>query len=278
MISHIRNVETYPKTISYESFIPTSDKMKRIVKNACPEMTKQCIMKCYRGHKKSTNTSHGYGQQLNNFGTIAGRQCVGKPLGISLVPTNAPPDYTGYKPQAQACITQYNINNASFNILQSILPSSVVGGLSAIGITIPQVNVAQFTNPTCKGVYQFTDKKGIVHTNTFQNQGPFFPIGVTITPPNCGKITVPTGSNIVQNAINDIKNISPSCFINSGTTSVFGDSIPTGVNAPQIVYKCKPGIKANTTTTSTHHNKFTFGNHTDNGLYKGECTFTAVAN
>ncbi len=83
MKSSISNVETYPKTVNYDSFIPTSDKMKRIIKNACPEMTRQCIMKCYRGNnkitKKVTTPVHGYGEQPENvWGTLAGKRCLGR--------------------------------------------------------------------------------------------------------------------------------------------------------------------------------------------------------
>jgi len=91
---------SHPKTVNLNSAIPVNEKMTRIVKHNCPQLAPDCIVSSYRNNKK--NSPFGaYGAQLNSWGTVAGRNCVG-PIYTQT------PTVDGEKIVINGCITHYN--------------------------------------------------------------------------------------------------------------------------------------------------------------------------
>lgn len=203
------NMHTYPKQINYKSFIPTSDKMKRVVKNACPEMTKQCIMKCYKGNTKKKISTHGYGSQENsNWGTLAGKQCLGGVLKFDL-PSLLHSTNQKHNVIVNACVTEYN-GIQTLKIKDTIHDSAPFSG--AFGSNSSSTSNTIFsapgfcqinTNATCKGVYTWTGKNKNKYTGTFIGQGNPNYLYANM---NTNNQNNSSWINNAENCINNIKN------------------------------------------------------------------------
>lgn len=88
---------SHPKTVNLNSAIPVNEKMTRIVKHNCPQLAPDCIVSSYRNNKKKSPI----GAQLNSWGTVAGRQCVGPIYTQTQTESGRPIFING-------CITHYN--------------------------------------------------------------------------------------------------------------------------------------------------------------------------